>query len=197
MQGDRSLERSTDGLGIGLSLVQRLAQMHGGTVEARSPGLGHGAEFFVRLPVVAGAAVSPPPAQTDVKEDFMTLRILVVDDNRDAAESLATLLKLSGHTVDIANDGLLALASAEKLQPDVIFMDIGMPRLNGFDAARRIRETAWGKSMTLVAISGWGQDSDRAKSKDAGFDIHLVKPVEFSALEQILGDVSARLQGAS
>jgi CheY-like chemotaxis protein len=127
----------------------------------------------------------------------MALRILVVDDNRDAAESLATLLRLGGHTVDIANDGLVALQSAEQSRPDVVFMDIGMPNLNGYDAARRIREAAWGKGMMLVAISGWGQESDRAKSRAAGFDAHLVKPVEFAALDQMLAEVSARLQGAS
>ena len=122
----------------------------------------------------------------------MTLRILEVDDSRDAAESLAMLLKLNGHTVDIANDGLLALQSAEQRRPDLIFMDIGMPKLNGYDAASRIRAAPWGNDITLVAISGWGQDSDRAKSKAAGFDAHLVKPVEFSALEQILSEVAAR-----
>ena len=199
MQGDRALERTTDGQGIGLSLVRRLAEMHGGSVEARSEGVGRGAEFIVRLPILSTATATATAQQAHVqsKEELMTLRILVVDDSRDAAESLATLLELSGHTVDIANDGLVALQSAEQLKPDVVFMDIGMPRLNGFDAARRIRAAPWGKRMTLVAISGWGQDSDRAKSKEAGFDAHLVKPMEFPALEQILAQVSARLQGAS
>ena len=123
----------------------------------------------------------------------MALRILVVDDNRDAAESLATLLNLSGHAVDTASDGLLALQSAEQLRPDVVLMDIGMPKLNGYDAARRIREAPWGKGMTLVAISGWNQSSDRESSKEAGFDAHLVKPVEFAALEAILAQVSKRV----
>ena len=127
----------------------------------------------------------------------MTLRILVVDDNRDAADSLATLLKINGHGVEIANDGLVALQSAEQSRPNVVFMDIGMPKLNGYDCARRIREAPWGKSMMLVAISGWGQESDRAKSKEAGFDLHLVKPVDFATLEQMLAEVSLRLQSAS
>ena len=196
-QGDRSLERSTDGLGIGLSLVERLAHMHGGSVEAHSDGIGKGAEFTVRLPIIVDSAAAPTSVGPDAKEEAMTLRILVVDDSRDAAESLAMLLKLNGHTVDIANDGLLALQSAERLHPDLILMDIGMPKLNGYDAARRIRAAPWGSGITLVAISGWGQESDRAKSRAAGFDVHLVKPVELSALEQILADVSARLQGAS
>jgi CheY-like chemotaxis protein len=196
-QGDRSLERSTDGLGIGLSLVDRLAQMHGGSVEARSDGPGKGAEFIVHLPVIV-SAVSPLPRQeTHEKEETMTLRILVVDDSRDAAESLAMLLNLNGHSVDIANDGLVALKSAEESRPDLIFMDIGMPKLNGYDAARRIREAPWGTGITLVAISGWGQDSDREKSRAAGFDAHLVKPVEFSALDQILSQVAQRVQRAS
>jgi CheY-like chemotaxis protein len=125
------------------------------------------------------------------------LRILVVDDSRDAAESLAMLLNLNGHSVDIANDGLVALKSAEESRPDLIFMDIGMPKLNGYDAARRIREAPWGTGITLVAISGWGQDSDREKSRAAGFDAHLVKPVEFSALDQILSQVAQRVQRAS
>ena len=196
-QGDRSLERSTDGLGIGLSLVDRLAQMHGGSVEARSDGPGKGAEFIVHLPVIV-SAVSPLPRQeAHEKEETMTLRILVVDDSRDAAESLAMLLNLNGHSVDIANDGLVALKSAEESRPDLIFMDIGMPKLNGYDAARRIREAPWGTGITLVAISGWGQDSDREKSRAAGFDAHLVKPVEFSALDQILSQVAQRVQRAS
>ena len=119
----------------------------------------------------------------------MGLRILVVDDRRDAAESLATLLKMSGHTVDIANDGLLALQHAEQLRPDVVLMDIGMPKLNGYDAALRIREAPWGKDITLVAISGWGQDSDRAKSKEAGFDA-------IAALETLVTELSSREQRA-
>jgi len=196
IQGDHSLERSTDGLGIGLSLVQRFAAMHGGSVEARSAGVGKGAEFILHLPIAADRALSQRHFETRAKEEHMALRILVVDDNRDAADSLATLLKLHGHTVEVANDGLVALQSAEQSRPDVVFMDIGMPKLNGYDCARRIREAPWGKNITLVAISGWGQDSDREKSKSAGFDAHLVKPVDFATLEQMLAGVSARLQSA-
>ena len=120
------------------------------------------------------------------------LRILVVDDNRDAVESLAELLKLSGHEPRTANDGMHALEAAAGFQPDVVIMDVGMPRLNGYDAARRIRAHPWGAQVALVAMSGWGQDADRAKSRAAGFDAHLVKPVEFAALMQLLAQLTAR-----
>ena len=115
----------------------------------------------------------------------------MVDDNKDSAASLSALLELAGHRADIANDGLEGVRLAEKIRPEVILMDIGMPKLNGYDAARRIRAQEWGKEITLIAVSGWGQESDRTKSKAAGFDAHLVKPVEYSALVKILADISA------
>jgi signal transduction histidine kinase len=191
-QVDTSLERSRDGLGIGLTLVKTLVEMHGGTVEARSAGIGQGSEFVVRLPVLSRPLPPLPPEPSNVKPVApVQRRILVVDDNPDAAESLAMLLKLSDHEVHIAQDGLEAVEVAAKLQPDVILLDIGLPRLNGYDAARRIREQQRDKGLVLVALSGWGQAEDRRRSEEAGFDAHLVKPVDLGALSNLLVGLSA------
>jgi CheY-like chemotaxis protein len=187
MQGDASLERSQSGLGIGLTLVKRLVEMHGGSVEATSAGIGRGSEFTVRLPTMH----APPPAAARPSADDAVVtgrRILVVDDNRDAAESLAMLLRLSKNDVHVAYDGEEAFDSAARLRPEVILLDIGLPKLNGYEVARRIRREPWGKTAVVVALTGWGQDEDRAQSNDAGFDGHLVKPVEHSALMNLLTD---------
>ncbi len=187
-QVDRALEKTTGGLGIGLSLVKGLVEAHGGAVEARSEGDGRGSEFIVRLPIAVPemtVAAAPPAARLDPGRP---LRVLVVDDNGDAAETLGQLLELLGHTTRTANDGEEGVAVAEEFRPDVVLMDIGMPRLNGYDAARRIRAQPWGTSMTLVALTGWGQEDDRKKSAAAGFDRHLVKPVEEAALLRVLAE---------
>ena len=181
-QGDRSLERTPGGLGIGLSLVQRLAELHGGTVAVRSGGIGMGAEFVMRLPIGIDAGALRRTRATSEEVKSAHYRILVVDDNNDAAESLAELLKMTGHEVHIANDGLEGVEAAGRLRPEIVLMDIGMPRLNGYDAARRMREESWGAGLFLVAISGWGQPADRQKASEAGFDAHLVKPVEYANL---------------
>jgi len=195
-QVDRSLERSQGGLGIGLTLVQRLVQLHGGTVEARSDGPGKGSEFIVRLPVVAAedeakrlpkpsgpaGTVAPAPAR----------RILIVDDNKDAADSLGILLGLLGHEVQTAYDGLEAVGAAAAFQPDAILLDIGLPKLNGYEAASRIREQQ-GDEVALIALTGWGQEADRRRSREAGFDQHLTKPVEFDALEKLLHGLQPRV----
>jgi PAS domain S-box-containing protein len=181
-QVDRSLERSQGGLGIGLTLVKRLVELHDGSVEAKSDGEGKGSEFTVRLPLLietANKAISRPDSD---RTPLRSLRILVVDDNLDSAKSLAMLLKISGHEMHTAHDGRDALEAAEKLRPDVVLLDIGLPKLNGFDVCRRIREQPWGKEMVLIALTGWGQEDDRRKSQDAGFDHHMVKPVEYGAL---------------
>ena len=190
-QVDQSLERSLGGLGIGLALVKTLTQMHGGIVEARSAGLGEGAEFLVRLPttdsppapapqpIVAGPLVAP------------TFRILVVDDSRDAADSLAVLLRLEGHETHVAYDGLAAVETAARLQPDVILLDIGLPILNGYEAARTIREQERDKRPLLVALTGWGKEEDRQRSREAGFDAHVVKPVECAALGNLMVELGA------
>jgi CheY-like chemotaxis protein len=180
-------ENSDGGLGIGLSLVLHLVDMHGGSVTARSDGIGRGSEFVVRLPIAAALA-TPSHANSGNKKARPTSsrRILVVDDNRDAATSLTMLLKIAGHETQAAHDGLEAVDVAETFRPDVVLVDISLPRMNGFDVCRRIRQQPWGKDMTLVALTGWGQNEDRQMSKEAGFDHHLVKPVDFNALMETL-----------
>ncbi|HEY5929932.1 MAG TPA: CHASE3 domain-containing protein, partial [Burkholderiales bacterium] len=185
-QLDRTLERSQSGLGIGLTLVQRLVTMHGGLVLAQSDGEGTGSEFVVRLPLhpdqTPRAAAGMDAGASGGGTPKFRNRVLVVDDNQDSANSLAILLKFAGNEVETANDGVEAVSEAQRFRPDMILLDIGMPRLNGYDAARRIREQAWGKDIMLVALTGWGQEEDRRKSRDAGFDEHLVKPVDHDTL---------------
>ncbi len=193
-QADRSLEKSHGGLGIGLSLVRQLVQLHGGSVEARSDGEGKGSEFIVRLPIareVPELANSPAPRGEDRLRTAPAGRILIVDDNRDAADSLALLLRLTGNEVHTAYDGVAGVEAAERLRPDVVLLDVGMPRLNGYDACRRIRSRPWCNGTVLIALTGWGQEHDRRCSTEAGFDAHLVKPVDPIALSQI---ISSRAQ---
>jgi signal transduction histidine kinase len=186
-QADRSLEKSQGGLGIGLSLVKGLVEKHGGSAEARSEGPGRGSEFVVRLPLVL-----PPAGRDRDKNDdgpaaaALRRRVLVVDDNRDAATTLAMLLSMMGHQTRTAHDGLEALAAAEAFRADVILLDIGMPKLNGNDVARRLRQEPWGRDVTLVALTGWGQEDDRRRSLEAGFNFHLVKPIDPAELEKLL-----------
>ena len=189
VQVERSLERTQGGLGIGLTLAKRLIEMHGGTVSAFSEGLGKGSEFVARLPVV----VIPDPPNVDAGARAATSdrprarrRILVVDDNRDSADLLAATLRLSGHDVETAHDGLEAVEKVGSLQPDVVLMDLGMPRLNGYEAARRIRQQPNGKHMTLVAVTGWGHDDDKQRSRESGFNAHLVKPVDVTEFDRLL-----------
>jgi two-component system, chemotaxis family, CheB/CheR fusion protein len=194
-QGDTSLERSLTGLGIGLTLVKTLTEMHGGTVEARSGGVGQGSEFVVRLPIAVETATpaSPPRATESVAPT--PLRILIVDDNRDSADMLDLLLKRAGHETHTAHDGLAAVEAATSLDPDVILLDIGLPVLNGYEAARRIREQQSQKRRPLlVALTGWGQDEDRRRSREAGFDAHVVKPVNDTVLNRLLAELDAGRQ---
>lgn len=189
MQVDTSLERSVSGLGIGLSLVKNVVELHGGNVEAHSAGAGQGSEFVIRLPVLLDG-VQPRVATTVGEPPPPTLRrVLVVDDNRDSADSLALLFRLTGNETRTACDGLEAFKAAATFRPEVILLDIGLPKMNGYEACRRIREQPWGKSMILVALTGWGQTEDRQKSKDAGFDGHLVKPVDYAALMVLLAEL--------
>jgi signal transduction histidine kinase/CheY-like chemotaxis protein len=186
MQGETSIERSRTGLGIGLALVKKLVEMHDGTVQARSAGVGHGSEFVVRLPVSHEAAQPQPTPSHETLVTPAARRVLVVDDNRDAAMSLAMLLKLSGHDTYIAHDGLEAVDKAAQLSPDIILLDIGLPKINGFEAARRIRQLSQGKRLVLVALTGWAQEADRQKSREAGFDAHILKPVDSDVLANLL-----------
>ena len=181
------------GLGIGLALVRKLLDMHGGTVTAFSEGNGRGSEFLITLPVISneiGAAnghAAPQALGPEIESlPQVRRRILVADDNSDALESLATLLELGGHEVFSAANGALALESAERHLPEVALLDIGMPKLDGYEVARRIRAQPWGRRITLVALTGWGQESDRRRSGEAGFDSHLVKPLDLDKLTALL-----------
>jgi PAS domain S-box-containing protein len=187
-QAETALERSQGGLGIGLSLVRGLVEMHGGTVEARSEGLRRGSEFVVRLPVrnEAHGQETREPVGGEKGTSRPRRRILVADDNRDAADSLALLLRLAGHEVHAVHDGQEALEAVGWFRPDVALLDIGMPKLNGYEVARRIRGHAAGQQMVLVAITGWGQEEDKRRAAEAGFDHHLTKPVDPAALERLL-----------
>lgn len=186
-QVDRSLERSRGGLGIGLSLVQRLVQLHGGSVQAQSEGHGMGSTFTVRLAVASPDVGRQPREASGSIAPARQRRILVVDDNRDSAESLAMMLSIMGNETRTAHDGLEALEAAERFRPDLTLLDIGMPKLNGYEVCRRVRQQAWGKDMQLIALTGWGQEEDRRQSLAAGFDAHLVKPVDPAALKKLLG----------
>jgi PAS domain S-box-containing protein len=186
-QVDQSLEQSQGGLGIGLTLVKRLVELHGGRVEARSDGPGKGAELTARLPVAKAHAVPQPAiAHNRWRANNITRRILVADDNRDAAESMGMLLRLMGNEVRTVHDGLQAVEEAAAFQPDVILLDIGMPRLNGYDAARRIRAQQWSDGAILVALTGWGQEEDKRRASEAGFDRHVTKPMNPADLERLI-----------
>ena len=189
VQADRTIEGSQGGLGIGLTLANRLVHLHGGSIEAKSAGLGRGSEFVVRLPIVAEHADDDTKAPSATPHTHRTYRVLVVDDNRDAASSLELLLQLAGHETSRAHDGPGALAAAEKERPELILLDIGLPTLNGYEVCRRIRAQPWGASVVMIALTGWGQDEDRRRSHEAGFDGHLVKPVEYAELMALLDRV--------
>ena len=190
-QGEPTRARTLGGLGIGLTLVKRLVELHGGEVHAESAGQHMGSTFVIRLPGVleavpgalgepngSGGASSPPP-----------LRMLIVDDNRDAADSLAMLLRTSGNDIRTAYDGIEALQVASEFRPEVVLLDIGLPKLDGHEVAQRLRNEAWGRRVCLIAVTGWSDEADRARSRAAGFDHHLVKPLDTAHLAQLLGSV--------
>src|SRR5262249_27918589 len=187
MQADSSLARSQGGLGIGLTLVNNLVKMHGGSVRASSPGPGHGSEFVVRLPTLSAPVAAPPqPPPEPPPAPGPGRRILVVEDNNDAAQSLATLLKLKGHEVCLAHDGPSALEAARAFHPKVVLMDIGLPGMDGHEVGRLLRERGLFSEGLLIAMTGYGQDEDRRRSYEAGFNCHLVKPVDPQELFQLL-----------
>jgi signal transduction histidine kinase/ActR/RegA family two-component response regulator len=207
-QVGRNMERAQGGLGIGLSLVRRLVELHGGTVSAASDGVGRGSTFTVRLPLVpdkprgalaapvaAPAAAAPaapvaaaaPAAPQDAEQG---LRVLVVDDNIDAADTLGALLDMNGHATRVANDGYQAIEMAQEFQPQVVFLDIGLPGMNGYEVARKLRETPGVERAFLVALTGWGTREDRERSSEAGFDHHLTKPADMNAVETLLSNLA-------
>ena len=191
-QAERSLARSQGGLGIGLCLVQRLVELHGGSVEVYSV-LGQGSEFVVRLPVMLTSTLpSSSPSSETAQPPEKVCRVLIVDDNVDAARSLADLLEMTGHDVRLAHDGLPALQAAFDYRPDVVLLDIGLPGLSGLEVAQRIRQQPTLKNIVLVALTGYGQDTDRQRSLEAGFDHHLVKPADFGEVQKILASVAEK-----
>ena len=193
VQVDTSLERSRDGLGIGLTLVKTLVELHGGSIEARSDGPGRGSEFIVRLPAAATPREAPSVQAEAPAPVSVPRRVLVVDDNVDAAESLAMVLRFAGHDTRQAHDGVQAVKVAEQFRADVVLLDIGLPIMNGYEVCRRVRQEPWGRSMLLVALTGWGQEEDREQSRDAGFDVHMVKPVDHEALLDVIARSTNRV----
>jgi CheY-like chemotaxis protein/two-component sensor histidine kinase len=194
MQGSTSIEQRQGGIGIGLTLVRRLVELHGGEIEANSAGPGQGSEFIVRLPRLEAQAVpdwapSEPAAGNGTKP--RAHRILVVDDNRDSAESMAMYLRHEGHEVRTAHDGRTALVAAAEFDPAVILLDIGLPEINGYDVARELRKRN-GNHVGLVAMTGWGGEEDKRRAKESGFDRHLTKPVNFDQLNQAIDDASRK-----
>jgi CheY-like chemotaxis protein len=189
-QVDRSIERATGGLGIGLALVKGLVEMHGGTVTAESPGSRRGSKFTVRLPILVPNQAAAALQQEGSPAAGTGRHILVVDDNRDSAVTLARVLRLLGTEVDTAHDAIQAFESASDRRPEVILMDVGMPGQNGYDATRRIREQPWGRHTIIIALTGWGQEGDRIQSREAGCDGHLVKPVNLQDLQKMLAELT-------
>jgi CheY-like chemotaxis protein len=194
-QADAALERAEGGLGIGLSLVRGLVTLHGGNIEARSAGIGRGSEFIVRIPVGIPSERPDIEATADVPVPGAGLKILVVDDSRDAADTFAILLELSGHHVQTAYTGQRGLELAETFRPHVLLLDIGIPDLDGYQLAKKIRASPWGRGTILIAVTGWGQEEDRRRAFEAGFNHHLTKPIAAETVEsliQSLGTVRER-----
>jgi CheY-like chemotaxis protein len=187
-QVDAQSERAQGGLGIGLALVKQLVAMHGGEVQAHSHGPAQGSEFTVRLPLAEAGAASAERIEAHKLETGAEqgVRVLIVDDNIDSALTMAQVLEMLGYETRTVHDGLEAVTAAQAFAPDVVVLDIGLPRINGHEAARRIRQLPGGRDMMLVALSGWGQEDDLRKSGAAGFDRHFVKPVDLHALMEVV-----------
>jgi CheY-like chemotaxis protein len=193
VQAEPGKDRAKGGLGIGLSLVQRLVELHGGSVRAHSDGPGQGSEFSVRLPALTSPEClgTSPSGSAESVCTALGRRILVVDDNVDAAESVALLLRLGGHQVRVAHNGEAALRAVDAEVPDLALLDIGMPGMDGYEIARRLRQQPRASGTVLVAVTGWGQPEDRRQSREAGFNHHLVKPVDMAVLDEILRGAEA------
>jgi CheY-like chemotaxis protein len=190
-QAHQTLDRTQGGLGIGLTLVRQLVELHGGSVQAFSAGPGKGSEFSVRLPIAEEVhEVKVPAAKAVQVRDIVPRRILVVEDNINSAEMLVALLQIDGHEVQVAHEGPSAVETARAFRPGVVLLDIGLPKMDGFEVARRLRSFAETRDATLIAVSGYGQAADRQRSKDAGFDHHLVKPLDRKTLTSLLASCS-------
>jgi CheY-like chemotaxis protein len=183
-----AIDRSEGGLGIGLALAKGLVDLHGGSIEVKSEGQGRGSEFIVRVPIAQAAAptASSGPRDEAARNDVRKCDLILADDNADALQSLAMLLEMEGHTVRVASDGIAALSLAEHRMPDVMLLDIGMPGMNGYETASRVRQLEAGDGVMLIALTGWGQPADRAQASEAGFDHHLTKPIDHDALAGLL-----------
>jgi PAS domain S-box-containing protein len=192
VQADQRSNRAKGGLGIGLTLVRRLVEMHGGSIMAHSAGSGQGSEFVVRLPLasIPQRGINAEAPRCSCSSASVRRRVLVVDDNKDAAETLAAVLRLRGHEVQVAFDGVTALAAAQASRPDFILLDLGMPGMDGYEVAQHLREQPARRQTVLVALTGWGQEEDRRRSQEAGFDFHMVKPVEPDMVDALLGGTS-------
>jgi CheY-like chemotaxis protein len=184
-----SQDRSDGGLGIGLALAKGLTELHGGNIEAKSGGLGRGSEFTVRLPIgIIGIPNHAMRISCDGEQASVSRRVLIADDNQDSAESLAMLLRIEGHEVVVVHDGPEALAAVAQFKPEFALLDIGMPRLSGYEVAKKIREAEPASAVKLIAVTGWGQHSDKARARFSGFDHHFTKPVEPERLMELLRD---------
>jgi CheY-like chemotaxis protein len=197
VQVDRAHERGRGGLGVGLALSKQLIEMHGGRITAHSPGPGLGSTFEVRLPIATRMESLVKPSVAREEHPTSRLRLLVVDDNRDSVESLSTLLRLMGNDVEQAYDGVEAVDVVHSFRPHVVLLDVGLPRRDGYEAARLIRREPWGRDVVLIALTGWGQEQDRKRSREAGFDHHLVKPVDPKALMKLVADIPGGDHGSA
>lgn len=188
VQGKEPLNRVGGGLGIGLAIARSIAELHGGAIEAKSDGEGRGSEFTLRLPAAPLPAhqAEPAPSIRPLPQKAPVKRVLVVDDNVDAADTLGMLMRSLGHEAKVVYDGMQALRAADEFRPDVVLLDIGLPGISGYEVARRLRSGKAGQSAKIIAITGWGQDADRARAREAGFDLHLVKPVDEAALQHLV-----------
>jgi PAS domain S-box-containing protein len=192
-QDANSAQRSQGGLGIGLSLVKGLVELHGGRVEARSDGPQCGSEFIVTLPLAMDAmGAQRRPSEAGGSMVRLSRRVLIVDDNRDSADTLSTLLQVMGCEIEVAYDGESALAAGARFKPDAVLLDLGMPKLNGFETCERMRAEPWGRSVCIVAVTGWGQDEDRRRTQEAGFNAHMVKPADPGKLTELLASISVK-----